>query len=417
MQAASELDQHAFEIRQMVNNTPMIQSMFNVVMGMLKQYTELSVKNPVAEGDIWWPFITKSYRDIIMYGFCAYYKAQTQGIVYPVHVPVSYCSMAFTKDYELKLTPLYNIKNLREKRIRTFVAFPFEFDVRRLGSPLNRILPNFKRIHELSSCYVDEERRVANPVVMLEDTRMGSSESIYQAVSAENPDWESSIAGLSMSARDTADQHAKINHFIAQLQDNMVDLINHGSSSPEGAIDSLGMRKDTKRKRVNDTHVPLPSHKRPHVQSPANRVRILDFEKAFKEDCPWIFGFPLSFLETGLAKVGTNFKLLEMASQTGILYHTDNINSMLRSVSKELFSLHELLISSPMRVTIKVKVEEIDYDDNPGPGEKGKGEGEEGEGEESGAEEKSHLKVEDLLEKLVDAISALRDAPSSAKKT
>jgi len=115
--------------------------------------------------------------------------------------------------------------------------------------------------------------------------------------------------------------------------------------------------------------------------------------------------------------VGTNFKLLEMAAQTGILYHADNINAMLRSVSKELFSLHELLISSPMRVTMKVKEEEIDYDDNPAPGEKGEGEGEEGEGEESGAEEKSHLKVEDLLEKLVDAISALRDAPPSGKKT
>lgn len=410
MQVASDLDQHAFEIRQMVNNTPMIQSMFNVVMGMLKQYTELSVKNPLARDDIWWPFITQCYKDIIMYGFCAYYKTQTQGIVYPIHVPVSYCSMSFTKDYELKLTPLYNIKDLREKRIRTFVAFPFEFDVRRLGSPLNRILPNFKRIHELSSCFVDEERRVANPVVMLEDTRMGSSDSIYQAVSAENPDWESSIAGLSMSARDTADQHAKINQFIAGLQENMVDLINHGGMNPESAIDSLGMRKDKKRKRVNDTHVPLPSHKRPHVQSPANRVRILDFEKAFKEDCPWIFGFPLSFLETGLAKVGTNFKLLEMAAQTGILHHADCINAMLRSVSKELFSLHEVLISSPMRVTIRVVEEDIDYDDNPAS--KGEGESEGGEGEESTSSENAPLKVEDLLKKLVDAIEALKDAPS-----
>tara|TARA_A100001015_G_scaffold16260_1_gene19029 strand:- start:7053 stop:8294 length:1242 start_codon:yes stop_codon:yes gene_type:complete len=408
MQVANELDQHAFEIRQMVNNTPMIQSMFNVVIGMLKQYTELSVKNQVARDDIWWPFITHCYKDIIMYGFCAYYKTQTKGIVYPVHVPVSYCSMSFTKDYELKLTPLYNIKDLREKRIRTYVAHPFEFDVGRLGSPLNRILPNFKRIHELSDCYVDEERRVANPVVMLEDTRMGSSDSIYQAVSAENPDWQSSIAGLSMSARDTADQHAKINQFIASLQENMVDLINHGGSHPEGAIDNLGMRKDSKRKRVNDTHVPLPSHKRPHVQSPANRVRILDFEKAFKEDCPWIFGFPLSFLETGLAKVGTNFKLLEMAAQTGLVHHADSINAMLKDVSSDLFSLHELLISSPMRVTMKIKEGDIDYDDNPA-----SGKDEDGEGEESGAGEEAPLKVEELLEKLVKAITALKDAPPS----
>jgi hypothetical protein len=197
----------------------------------------------------------------------------------------------------------------------------------------------------------------------------------------------------------------------------MVDLINHGSSSPEGAIDSLGMRKDTKRKRINDTHVPLPSHKRPHVQAPANRVRILDFEKAFKEDCPWIFGFPLSFLETGLAKVGTNFKLLEMAAQTGIVYHADSINAMLKSVSSELFSLHELLISSPMRVKMTIMEEEIDYDDNPASGGDQEGEAD-GDGEESDSEKGGPLKVENLLEKLVEAISALRDAPpaTEAKK-
>ena len=281
-----ELDQHAFEIRQMMNCTPMVY-MFNVTMGMIKRYTNINLKNKTAVDDIWWPFVTESYKDIIAYGFCVYYKTQRQGVIYPVHVPVAQCRISFDEDYNIQVTPMYKKKSLRVSRLRSYVAFEPLYDTRRLCGPLTRILPNFKRINELSNCYIDEERRIANPVVMLEDTKMGGSNSIYQAVSAENPDWESSISGLTMSAKDTADQQAKINHFIATLQNNMVDLINHGGGSPESAVDNLGMRKEAKRKRVNDIQVALPAHKRPHITTPSNRVRILDFEKAFKEDCPW----------------------------------------------------------------------------------------------------------------------------------
>ena len=63
-----------------------------------------------------------------------------------------------------------------------------------------------------------------------------------------------------------------------------------------------------------------------------------------------------------------------------------------------------------MRVTIRIVEEDIDYDDNPAS--KGEGESEGGEGEESTSSENAPLKVEDLLKKLVDAIEALKDAPS-----
>lgn len=63
----------------------------------------------------------------------------------------------------------------------------------------------------MSSCYVEEERRVAKPVLFLEDTR-SQDNGLYQAVGAENPDWAASIPGLALSAKDTASEHAKINH-------------------------------------------------------------------------------------------------------------------------------------------------------------------------------------------------------------
>lgn len=40
-----EYDQHAFEIRQMVCNHPMIMSLAKSVFGLVKQYSSLNVKN------------------------------------------------------------------------------------------------------------------------------------------------------------------------------------------------------------------------------------------------------------------------------------------------------------------------------------------------------------------------------------
>lgn len=55
----------------------------------------------------------------------------------------------------------------------------------------------------------------------------------------------------------------------------MVDLINHGGTDPASSVDNLGIRKE-KRKRVNETQVPLPANKRPHIFQPGNRVAILE---------------------------------------------------------------------------------------------------------------------------------------------
>ena len=80
----------------------------------------------------------------------------------------------------------------------------------KLNSPMAKLLHSYKRLSELNTCYIEEERRVAKPVLFLEDTRSSDS-GLYQAVSAQNPDWASSIPGLAISAKDTASEHAKIN--------------------------------------------------------------------------------------------------------------------------------------------------------------------------------------------------------------
>lgn len=61
----------------------------------------------------------------------------------------------------------------------------------------------------------------------------------------------------------------------------MVDLINRGEDDPEAAVDSLGIRRE-KRKRVQEVQVPLPSHKRAHIYQPSSRVDIIALEKFFK---------------------------------------------------------------------------------------------------------------------------------------
>ncbi len=71
-----------------------------------------------------------------------------------------------------------------------------------------------------------------------------------------------------------------------------MDLINRGDDDPQSAVDSLGIRKADKRKRVQEVQVPLPAHKRAHIYQPTSRADVLAFERYFKETVPWVFGLP-----------------------------------------------------------------------------------------------------------------------------
>ena len=149
---------------------------------------------------------------------------------------------------------------------------------------------------------------------------------------------------------------------MASLQQNMVDLINRGDVDPESAVDSLGIRKTEKRKRVQEIQVPLPAHKKATIYQPNNRVDVLAYEKFFKETVPWIFGLPISFFENTTSKVSSNYKLLETVATTAVENQVSTLNALLSHVSRKLFGLFEVILNSPMRVKLTIKESEIDYE-------------------------------------------------------
>ena len=95
--------------------------------------------------------------DISTYGFCVYMKKTKDGIVYPVHVPVSSCHIEFDEYRDITVTPKYG-KFMREKnfekKVNVFVGFDPCHDTRSLSGPMSRLLFNYKRLNELSTCYV-----------------------------------------------------------------------------------------------------------------------------------------------------------------------------------------------------------------------------------------------------------------------
>ena len=95
--------------------------------------------------------------DISTYGFCAYMKKTDKGVVYPVHVPINTCQITLDEDNLLKVVPRYGRmakEKSAEKKIKVFVASEPSYDTRTLTSPMARLLYNYKRLSELSTCYV-----------------------------------------------------------------------------------------------------------------------------------------------------------------------------------------------------------------------------------------------------------------------
>ena len=73
------------------NNHSIILSIYNAVFGLIRQHTELSVKNKTAKDDVWWPFLKASYLDIctckfsfeVEYPFCAVRSEQGRICFWP----------------------------------------------------------------------------------------------------------------------------------------------------------------------------------------------------------------------------------------------------------------------------------------------------------------------------------------------
>lgn len=161
------------------------------------------------------------------------------------------------------------------------------WDTYMLRSPMARLLTSYRRLLEINRAYLEQEAKIANPVVYLEDQRGNSQESLYQAVTAQNPSWSSSLPGLVLSAKERGDEEGKINAYISNLQQGMVDLINRRSEDPAQDISSVGVRTQ-KRKRINDVQVPLPANKKAFcIQPSAGRSKVLEFEEFFLKEVPW----------------------------------------------------------------------------------------------------------------------------------
>ena len=380
---SSAFDIHAFEIRAMIDvsiitlfflsislayqnlqNHTIVNSMITTIFGLIKHYSEISLKNQKAKNDIWWPYLLDSFIDLSCYGFCAYIrrKNRTSGVVYPEHVNLANCTISYDQNGQIEITPrfgkLVGMPNA-QKRIKVFVWQEPRWDTYKLRSPMARLLMSYRRLLRLNSNYLEQEHRISNPVIYLEDTH-GSHTSVYEAVSAQNPSWGSSIPGMMLSAKDQLQERQQINEYIRQLQQGMVDMINRTEENP-GAQFSNGIALD-KRKKINDIQVPLPSNKRANCFLPSNRTQILEFEEFFLKEVPWAFGFPMSFFENQQSKVSANYKLLESISVAALQTQVQILERLLQQVSRDLFYLQELVINSPMRVTIKLKEQSIDYE-------------------------------------------------------
>lgn len=366
---AHEFDRHAYEIRAMIDNHTVVHSMITTIFGLIKHYSEIGLKSQKAKDDIWWPFLQDSFVDLSCYGFCAFIqkKIRGEGVLYPEHVNISNCTIGYDDEGNVKLTPrhgrLAKVPNI-EKKIKVFVWMEPRWDNLKLRGPMPRLLMSYRRLLRLNSNYLEQENRISNPIVYLEDSS-SSQTSVYEAVSAQNPSWSSTIPGMMLSAKEQSEEQQSINSYIGKLQQGMVDMINRTEDSPGNNISSMGVRLE-KRKRINDIQVPLPANKRANCFVPSNRSQILDFEEFFLKEVPWAFGFPMSFFENQQSKVSANYKLLESISAAALQTQVQILDKFLQFVSRELFKLQEVILNSPMRVTIKLKETEIDYEVGPG---------------------------------------------------
>ena len=186
----SLLNVNAFEIRQMVHAQPIVGTALGTLFGVLKSITRFNLGNEQAVATVWWPFVKKCFRDIVFYGFCAFYKRSRGGVVVPVHVPVDKCMITVDEQKGIQLAPKNTTEKVVPDRTRVFVVEDPDIEAQHLNSPFARLLHQYRRLSELSTNYMEEEKRIAKPVNFLEDTGGARGTAVYQAVTAANPDWD-----------------------------------------------------------------------------------------------------------------------------------------------------------------------------------------------------------------------------------
>lgn len=236
---ANVFDYNAFEIRQLLHSQPYVGTVQGTLFGVIKSITNINLGNEEAIRLIWWPFIKKCFKDLCMYGFCAYYKKTKDGIVTPVYVPINKCTINYSPMDGITLSPKNADQSVVPKRTKIFILEEPDIEAMHLNSSICRLLHHYKRLSELSTSYIEEEKRIARPVNFLEETSTNRNSGVYQAVTAANPEWDHGVPGLHLSAKETSDGQANVAEYISNLQDALVDKINRGSEDQENAVDSL----------------------------------------------------------------------------------------------------------------------------------------------------------------------------------
>ena len=186
----SHFDHNAFEIRQLVHAQPVVGTSLSILFGVLKNITKFNLGNEEAVKTTWWPFVKNCFKDLIFYGFCSFYKKTRNGVVVPIHVPISKCSINIDEAKGILLAPKNTTQKTVPSKPRVFVLEEPDVEALHLNSPFSRLLNQYRRLSELSTNYMEEERRIARPVNFLEDTGGSRGTAVYQAVTAANPDWD-----------------------------------------------------------------------------------------------------------------------------------------------------------------------------------------------------------------------------------
>ena len=166
-----------------------------------------------------------------------------------------------------------------------------------------------------------------------------------------------------MSAKEASEGYAKTAEYISHLQGALVDKINRGSEDQEAAVDSLGIRRQEKRKRVQEVQITLP----PGNVSSSTCHRIdaifLDLKNISSNWSHGLWGFPCVYgSQRGCSIPSTN--LIGTVVNGAMFNHVDNINMLLKHVSETLFGTMSELVNRDMIVKLRIKEGGFDINDN-----------------------------------------------------
>ena len=182
MDFTSYHEQHAREIEAMVERHPIVRSVTMSVLALVRHHSTLKTVTEKSKREIWWPFISKVWLDLCMYGFCAFVKKTKQGVIVPEYVPIVNCHIVILTTGEISVRPQFGKFFGTERKIHVHISEEPNYRTGFLNSPLARVLSSFRRLSQLGTYMIEQEASITNPVVYLEDTVNRSGGSICESL-------------------------------------------------------------------------------------------------------------------------------------------------------------------------------------------------------------------------------------------